>query len=237
MPIVDDDPVAESLEKVDGRYLCSACVARLQPPNRVRKGFKVTMLLASLALGVANQAAAALSQISFNDGHGDIGSGQIDIVSANNNYYARSGYLDVTGGAAAGNWTLYTAGGATAYPNYFTSPAGAYWYNNAVYPTGTNPQYPLSSVLLDLYGLLFTRGNNNELNLWGNSDGSYTLGGNINGWQNFNVTILPSGQGGSSGVNITPVPEASSFMTPLFLLVVFSTPFFRSLRKNRLFKP
>jgi len=235
MLIVDDDPVVESLQTIDSGCLCSTCVARLQPANRVRKGAKVALLLAFLALGVANQAAAALSQISFNDGQGNIGSGLIDIAGANNIYSAMSGYLDVTGGGAAGHWVLYAAGGATAYPNFLTSPAGAYWYNNAVYPTGVNPQYPGVSVLLDVYGLLFrqTTGNN-ELNLWGNADRSYNLAGNINGWQNFNVIISPAGVGGSSGVIISHAPEASTLLAPLLLLVVMSTHFFRSLRKNRL---
>jgi len=49
-----------------------------------------------------------------------------------------------------------------------------------VYPT-QNPQYPDTNPLLDVYGLLFTDSNQNELNLWGNADGSYTLGSNIGG--------------------------------------------------------
>jgi hypothetical protein len=198
--------------------------------------FQVALLLVFLAFGVANQAAAALADISFNDGHGDVGTGVIDLVGANNTFQAVSGYLDVTSGGAAGHWNLYTAGGSTTYPNFFTSPGRGYWYNNAVYPTGVNPQYPGVNVLLDYYGLLFTQANGNELNLWGNADRSYTLGGSINGFQNFNVTISPAGVGGSFGLTISPVPEASTAAAPLLLLGVFGAHVLRSLWKNRLAK-
>ena len=177
-------------------------------------------------MGIATRAGATLYDINFNDGNGDVGSGQIDVVeSAGDNYYASSGDLDVTAGAASGNWNLYAAGGTTSYPGYLTSPAGAYWYNNAVYPDGNNPQYPDTNPLLDNYGLLFTQNNGNELNLWGNADGSYTLGGDIGGWQNFNVDI-------SIGETIiTPVPEPSTMIAGVFLLVPIATSAFWSMRK------
>lgn len=180
--------------------------------------------MAILTLGSANHAVAAIYQINFNDGHGDAGCGQIDVECGNNCNYAYSGYLNVTAGGAAGNWSLYTAGGTSAYPNYMYSPAGAYIYNNAVYLGGANPQYPAAKPLLDDYGLLFTQSNGNELNLWGNADGSYTLGGNVNGWQNFNVQIS------FENTTITPVPEASTGLAIAFLLVPIGTTVVRSLR-------
>jgi hypothetical protein len=164
------------------------------------KTFKTLTLFAGLVLGITIQAGAGLYRIAFNDGNGTVGSGQIDVERANNIYYAVSGSLAVTAGRAIGDWNLFTAVGNTSYPNYLTSPAGAYWYNNAVYPTG-NPQYPVANPVLDDYGLLFTQANGNELNLWGNADATYTLAGNVGGWQNFNVTI-------SFGeTTIAPVPE------------------------------
>jgi hypothetical protein len=187
--------------------------------NRKLKFFKVSILVVSLAFGVSNLASAGLYQITFDDGHGDSGYGQIDVEAANNNCYASSGYLNVTAGGAAGDWILYTAGGCTPYPGSMVSPAGAYLYNNAVYPTAKNPQYPNSSVLLDDYGLLFTQSNGNELNLWGNPDGSYTLGGNVGGWQNFNVQISfgeSSSSGGTSSLSIVPVPEPITLALPIF---------------------
>jgi hypothetical protein len=186
--------------------------ARMCKDVLIMKPLKTLTLQAALALGVTTQAGAGLYYITFNDGIGDVGSGQIDVELANNYYYAASGYLMVTAGQAIGNWNLYTAGGHTAYPNYLTSPAGAYWYNNAVYPTG-NPQYPAANPLLDEYGLLFSQNNGNELNLWGNADGTYTLAGNINGWQNFNVTIS------FGGTTIEPVPEPINYALAGFGLI------------------
>ena len=174
------------------------------------KPLKTLTLFAGLVLGITTQAGAALYNITFNDGNGNVGSGQIDVESANNNYYAASGYLDVTSGPAIGYWNLFTARGTTPYPGYIYSPSGAYIYNNAVYPTGQNPQYPDTNPLLDYYGLLFTQSNGNELNLWGNADGTYTLGGNINGYQNFNVTIS------FGGTTITPVPEPVNVALGIF---------------------
>ena len=161
-------------------------------------------LLTALVLGITTQAGAVLFNITFDDGNGNVGSGQIDVELANGIYYAASGSLTVTAGQASGTWSLSTAGGYTSYPNYFTSPDGAFIYNNAVYPTGYNPQYPISNPLLDEYGLLFTQDNGNELNLWGNADGTYNLGGYIGGSLILDVTIS------FGGTTITPNPAPAS---------------------------
>ena len=195
------------------------------------KTLMIPILFAFLALGMAPQAGAALYTITFNDGHGDFGSGRIDVESANNNFYAAGGFLLVTAGAATGNWTLYTAGGTTPYPGYSTSPARAYWYNNAVYPNGNNPQYPAANPLLDDYGLLFTQNGGNELNLWGNADGTYTLGGNIGGWQNFNVIIS---FGGTTISPVQTVPEPSTLVAGIFLLLPVGYGVFRTIRGSKL---
>jgi hypothetical protein len=194
----------------------------------------ILTLLAALALSVTPRACAGLYSIAFNDGRGDVGSGQIDVESANNNYYAVSGSLDVTAGQALGVWTLYTARGTTPYPGYIYSPSGAFIYNNAVYPDGKNPEYPGVNSLLDYYGLLFTQANGNELNLWGNADGSYTLGGNIGGWQNFNVNITFEAGGGGEGVTISPVPEPPTIISGVLLLVPVAASAFRFVRRNKL---
>jgi hypothetical protein len=186
-----------SVETAKCRAKVQFCVGHTQ----VMKTLNTLALLATLVFGITPQVGAGLYNITFNDGNGNVGSGQIDVEPGINYYYAASGALIVTAGKAIGAWNLYTASGSTFYPNYLTSPAGAYYYNNSVYVTGQNPQYPASNPLLDNYGLLFTQANGNELNLWANADGTYTLGGNIDGWQNFNVTIS------FGGTSITPVPE------------------------------
>lgn len=171
---------------------------------------KVKACILTLSLALVIPASATPFNITFDLGQGDTGSGQIDVVpDLGGNLFAASGYLTISSGAAVGNWSLYSAGGATTYPGYLTSPAGAYWYNNAFYPAGANPQYPATTTALDSYGLLFTQGSN-ELNLWGNADGSFTLHGSINGFQNFNTPIFTVGSPGTPVINIIPAPEPST---------------------------
>lgn len=166
-----------------------------------------------LTLGIVAQAGAELFNITFDLGQGDTGSGQIDVVTGTNgNSFAASGYLNISSGQAAGNWSLHATGGATNYPGFFTSPAGAYWYNNGFYPTGVNPQYPGLTIPLDNYGLLFTLSGGQELNLWGNADGSFTLHGSINGFQNFNTQIFSSGGPGVPVISFSPVPEPGAVL-------------------------
>jgi hypothetical protein len=73
------------------------------------KTLKTLTLFAALVLGIMAQAGAGLYNITFDDGHGDVGSGQIDVEMANNYYYAVSGFLTVAGGKAIGDWNLFTA--------------------------------------------------------------------------------------------------------------------------------
>jgi hypothetical protein len=86
------------------------------------------------------------------------------------------GPVTVTGGYISG-----TYGNATIYPaavtsGYLTSPGGAFWYDNQLYPgTSSQPSFTW-------YGLLFTTGtfgtsDYKEINLWSNSaaQNDYTL--------------------------------------------------------------
>ncbi len=177
------------------------------------KVLKAAILLASLVLGITHQASATYFDINFDLGSGNIGTGQFQVqTNINDTFYASSGSLDISGGAAAGIWTLYAAGGNTTFPNRLTSPGGGYWYNNAVYLDGVNPQFPSTDPLLDNYGLLFVQNNGNELNLWANADGSYTLGGSVGGFQNFNVVLAigGGGGGGTPGISIFQAPEPTT---------------------------
>lgn len=195
------------------------------------KVFKAAILLSSLILGINHQASAQYFDINFDLGAGNIGTGQFQVqVNIDDTYYASSGTLDISGGAAAGLWTLYAAGGSTTFPDYLTSPGGGYWYNNAVYVDDVNPQFPSTDPLLDNYGLLFVQNNGNELNLWANADGSYTLGGSVGGFQNFNVVLaIGGGGGGSPGISISQVPEPTTAAL-LILGGLFFTS--RSVRKS-----
>lgn len=176
------------------------------------KVLKAAILLSSIVLGLTHQAHAVSFGITFDLGSGNTGTGLFEVATNGSTYYASSGYLDISGGAAAGTWSLYTAGGTTTYPSRLTSPGGGYWYNNAVYLDGNNPQFPATNPLLDQYALLFIQDGSpsNELNLWANADGSYTLGGSIGGYQNFSVVLAINGNSGVPGISITPAPEPTS---------------------------
>jgi hypothetical protein len=181
------------------------------------KILKITTLIAVLALGLKAQA-DGLYDITFTDGGVNVGSGQIDVESG----YAVSGYFDVTAGIASGNFTL--AGGTAVYPSTITSPKGGFFYDNAVFFT-SNPQYPTTNPFLDGNGLLFIAVGGNEINLWGNADGSYSLYGDItgNGYD-------PQAIGVSS---ITPTPEPSS-LALIALMLVPAGVFLRHNRKAQL---
>ncbi len=160
-------------------------------------------LLAVLALSLKAQA-DGLYDITFTDGGDNVGSGRIDVE----NGFAVSGYFTVTVGTASGSWTL--AGGTVAYPGQLTSPAGAFYYDNAVY-LGSNPAYPSTNVFLDNAGLLFADTSGNEINLWGSADGTYSFYGAIN-----NNRYDPQAVGVAT---ITAVPEPVDLAACALLLV------------------
>jgi len=155
----------------------------------------IAILAALFTLTSASR--GGLYLITFTDGGGNVGTGQIDIEGG----YAAGGSFDVTAGAAIGAWFLYVAGGTGGTWNYpLSSPLGAFIYDNAVYSNpNANPQYPGSS-FLDNGGLLFTDNNNDELNLWGDGNGVYSLYADISG-----VRYNPAVDSGQS--TITAIPE------------------------------
>jgi hypothetical protein len=172
--------------------------------RHMKMSFKIATLLAVLAFGSKAQA-DGLYAITFSDaGAINVGSGQINVE----NGFAVSGYFNITSGILLGAWNL--TGGTAAYPGFLTSPSGAFNYNNAVY-LGSNPEYPAASPFLDQYGLLFTDASGDEFNFWGNSDGTYTIYGVVNG-NRYNPQTI--------GVaTITVAPEPANLATLALLLV------------------
>jgi hypothetical protein len=76
-----------------------------------------------------------------------------------------AGLFTVTGGTM-GDAALYTGAGAVPAGAYYTSPAGAFWYDNMLSP-GSTPA-------ISYWGLLFTQGaaggaDYKEINIWGNN--------------------------------------------------------------------
>lgn len=189
------------------------------------KTIKIMTLLAGLVLA-CNAQADGFYDITFSDGGANVGTGQIDVVGG----YAISGYFNVTAGLATGNYTLYTAGGTGGtYTAPLLSPAGAFDYDNAVYDSNNNPQYPINNPFLDLNGLLFTDVSNNEVNLWVGSDNNtftYTFDAYLNSGY-----IDPSGI--ISPASITPASEPSS-LALISLMLIPAGVFLRLPRKAEL---
>jgi hypothetical protein len=200
------------VNKPQKRWICSFECQKSQKMKTIR----VIILAAVLVLDLKVRA-DGLMDINFTGG-GNLGHGQIDVE----NGYAVSGYFDVTAGLAAGNYTLYTAGGTGTYQSLLTSPSGKFIYDNAVYLT-SNPQYPSTNPIWDNGGLLFTDINNSEVNVWGNADGSHTFDAFIN-----NAYLDNTGVVGVS--TITPTPEPSS-LALIALMLVPAGVFFRHNRK------
>ena len=108
----------------------------------------------------ASVSRAGLYGITFDDGNGNAGSGQIDVEGG----YAVSGSFDVTSGAAIGVWTL--TGGTPSSTTQ--SPGGYFTYDNMV-NLGSDPYLTTAG------GLLFTDNNSDQLNMWANANGGYDL--------------------------------------------------------------
>jgi hypothetical protein len=189
------------------------------------KTIKITTFLVALVL-VCQARADGLYDITFSDGGANVGAGQIDVEGG----YAISGYFNVTAGLATGSYSLYTAGGTGGtYNAPLSSPAGAFIYDNAVYLSNNNPQYPVNNPFVDLNGLLFTDAGNNEVNLWAGSDNNtstYTFDAYKSGGYIDPAGIL----GGSS---ITPAPEPSS-LALIGLMLIPAGVCLRLARKGQL---
>ena len=120
------------------------------------------MTLAALVISVTTQAGATLMAISFDDDGNNAGSGTIDVEGG----YAVSGSFMVTAGLATGYWTL--TGGTPSTAGSGTSPNGYFNYDNMVF-LGSDPYLTTTG------GLLFTDGLGDQLNLWADSPGTYSM--------------------------------------------------------------
>jgi hypothetical protein len=171
---------------------------------KLMNSLKIAILVVVLAFGLRAKA-DGLYDITFTDGGANVGFGQIDVESG----YAVSGYFDVTAGLAAGNYTLYTAGGTGTYQSPLPSPAVAFLYDNAVY-LSSNPQYPINNPFVDNNGLLFTDVSNSEVDLWAAADnGTYSFDAYIDGSYISN----PTGIVGASTITPAPEPPGLGFIT------------------------
>lgn len=159
----------------------------------------IKLTLAVLNLTVTIEAPATLMEISFNDGGNNVGSGLIDVEDG----YAVSGDFVVTAGLAAGDWTLI--GGTPSTAGSGVSPDGYFNYDNIVFLSA-------DPYLTTTGGLLFADGQGDELNLWADGPGTYSLWAvNSNGVYYVEVGSYPgfSGTTGSGTSTITNAPDPS----------------------------
>ena len=92
----------------------------------------------------------------------ETGYGSLNTMDVGNGeFLTTGGSLTVTGGYDIGTYPLYPGG-----PGVFTSPMGAFYYNNLLYPPSVNPQIDLDGLLFAVPGM--------EINIWGNSPGNYS---------------------------------------------------------------
>lgn len=133
----------------------------------------------------------------FDNGAGVTAQGQVDAtLVSGNEYVANDGFIDITGGALAGTYSL-TGGGPGVQASPGNSGGGYYYWFNY-----DNALYTPSAQFLDSYGLFFT-GNGLEINLWGNSPTQYEL----DGLQSNGVGFIGDTLGTAT---LTPVPEPAS---------------------------
>ena len=173
---------------------------------------RLLMLLLALAgLGLWDQAhAAVIYNFTFSDSAGDAAYGQLTAnPNGNGTYTVVSGFFQGTAGSILGNYPLYPNPNAPS--TYATSPAGAFWYDNQLFPS-TDPR-------LDTYGLLFTAGTI-EINLWGGDQsgnltpGVYSLYEHDSSVGGYSIAFT-----GSATFSVTPVPEANTLIALAFLLL------------------
>jgi hypothetical protein len=198
---------------------------------------KIQIAVMAVALVMAAQARATLYDITFtgSDGKGAVtGSGQIDVVGG----YADGGYFNITSGDFFSGLTYglnYGPGGGANITDANITGTGGLNLNG---DNGVNPAGP---TYIDSVGLLFDNtgnvGNVNPyhgdvLNLWGNSPGSYTLYGA--------GPDFPSGAGdqlqanGDVTMSVAPVPEPTTIIAGVSMLLPLGASALRSLRKKQM---
>jgi hypothetical protein len=166
----------------------------------------VLKLLLLLALNVTSKAGATLMSISFDDGGNNVGSGVVDVEDG----YAISGDFLVTAGLASGDWTL--TGGTPSSVGSGVSPNGYFNYDNMVF-LDSDPYLTTSG------GLLFTNELGEQLNIWADSPGVYSMwAANSGGGYFIEAGSYPGFSGatafGTSIITNAPVIVSSTTILP-----------------------
>ena len=172
----------------------------------------------STPLALAPDGTDPVFSFSFHLGS-DIASGTITAnAEGNGTFLATSGSLTVSssshGGIDIGTYSLLptTAPGVTpGPPGAYTSPSGAFWFDDLIFP-GNTPS-------VDLYGLVFVNGNT-QINIYDNCSTTPTK---PCGGSNYNFDSFVSGTGytvldeGPGTLSFTPEPSAIVLFTTVLL--------------------
>jgi hypothetical protein len=138
----------------------------------------------------------------INSAHGAVDT--VPSLLGDGSLWATSGSLTVTGGSASGVYSLEP----TAGPAEQLSASSAFLVDNRVYPggdagSGSNPGGISNPSSLTLWGLIFTNGSGQEINIWGTGNGNYSFYRWTPG-VGYDMTTT------STTVALTPVPEPGS---------------------------
>ena len=151
---------------------------------------KMMVAIMAASLFLLNTASAVTFTYNYSGGGYTVSALLNATLLGSGEYQADSGTFIMTSpvNGESGSGTLIAGG-----PGRTTSPGGAFWYDNLLYPASTTS-------FLDVYGLLFKIGNK-EWNIWGNSGGpsSYSLWG----WNGGSYTAV-SDAGTLSAVPLPP---------------------------------
>ena len=178
----------------------------------------------AVALVIAVRARASLFDITFTDGGGNTGSGQITATdNGGGSYTSTSGFLTILSGGNLFATKYELVSGAAPVAQNINNTSG-------LNLNGDNQiTYPGSPYLDSSAGLLFeTAGGLDVINLWGNGPGSYSIYGAGQDFVFNGVQV-----NGNSTITLVPVPEASTMIAGALLLLPFGASTLRILRRNR----
>jgi hypothetical protein len=118
-------------------------------------------VMAFMLTFAASMSATSTYSFSFNVG-GNQGSGLLDTALVGNQVWVNGGTVSITAGSAVGTYSVLPGG-----PAPFTSPSGAFFTDNVLYPSPADPVF-------DTNGLLLGAGST-EINIWGNGPANYSF--------------------------------------------------------------
>jgi hypothetical protein len=189
---------------------------------------KIQLAVMAGALILAVQSHATFS-FNYSDPNGNVVTGQIPVGSLGGDQYATGGSVTLTSSLYPSLDGTYALSVPASPPTVYTSPSGQFVWDNVFHSSGP---------LLDFYGLFGISSSGVELNLFsGNGGVGYALYAlvvdPINGNTQYNLYPGPANAGFSNnGGTGAVVPEASTIVAGVLMLLPFGVSTVRIMRKN-----